>query len=147
VDRWLPVAATCLAGGLIALQAPINAVLARTAGSLPAATINFLCGTVALLALVVLIGQAGGIADGTDVPWYYFVGGGALGAIYVTTTLITVRSLGAGGVTAAIVAGQLTASVTADRLGILGLEERALNAPRLAGVLLLVAGTLLVVRA
>jgi len=95
---------------------------------------------------VVLIGRAGRIADGTDVPWYYLVGGGILGAVYVTTTLITVRSLGAGGVTAATVAGQLTASVTADRLGVLGLEERALSVPRIAGVMLLVVGTLLVVR-
>ena len=105
-----------------------------------------LSGTLALLALVVLIGRAGRIADGTDVPWYYLVGGGILGAVYVTTTLITVRSLGAGGVTAATVAGQLTASVTADRLGVLGLEERALSVPRIAGVMLLVVGTLLVVR-
>ena len=147
MDKWLPVAATCVAGGLIALQAPVNALLGRSTGSVPAAAINFLCGTLVLLALVVVIGQAGGLADSTDVPWYYIVSGGVLGAIYVTTTLITVRSLGAGGVTAATVAGQLTASVTADRLGILGLEERALSAPRIVGVMLLVAGTLLVVRA
>lgn len=147
MEKWLPVTATCLAGGLVALQAPINSILARSVGSLPAAAINFLCGTVALLALVVLIGQAGRLGDGTGVPWYYLIGGGILGAVYVTTVLISVRSLGAGGVTAATVAGQLTASVAADRLGILGLEERALSAPRIAGVFLLVAGTLLVVRA
>jgi bacterial/archaeal transporter family-2 protein len=147
VEKWLPVAATCLAGGLIALQAPINAVLARSVGSLPAAAINFVCGTLALLALVVVIGQAGRLGDGIGVPWYYLLGGGLLGAIYVTTVLVSVRSLGAGGVTAATVAGQLTASIAVDRLGILGLEERALTAPRIAGVLLLVAGTLLIVRA
>ena len=39
--------------------------------------------------------------------WYYLIGG-LLGAAYVTTVLLTVRTLGAGGVTAATVAGQLT---------------------------------------
>ena len=49
--------------------------------------------------------------------------GGVLGAAYVTTVLLTVRTLGAGGVTAATVAGQLTMSVVIDRIGFLGLDE------------------------
>ena len=43
--------------------------------------------------------------------------GGVLGAVYVTTVLMTVRDLGAGGVTAATIAGQLTMSVLIDRAG------------------------------
>ena len=64
----------------------------------------------------------------------------------MTTVLVSVRELGAGGVTAATIAGQLTASVIADRLGILGLDERPLSLQRLAGVALLALGTFLVVR-
>ena len=50
-----------------------------------------------------------------------------------------------GGVTAAVIAGQLTLSIVLDRLGILGLDERAITAPKLLGVALLAAGTVLVV--
>ena len=57
-----------------------------------------------------------------NLSWYYLIGG-LLGAVYVTTVLITVRTLGAGAVTAATIAGQLTLSVVIDRLGILGLEK------------------------
>ena len=64
----------------------------------------------------------------------------------MTTVLLTVRTLGAGGVTAATVAGQLTTSVVIDRLGILGLEETPITLGRALGVLLLFAGTLLVIR-
>jgi bacterial/archaeal transporter family-2 protein len=60
--------------------------------------------------------------------------------------LVTVRSLGAGGVTAATIAGQLTAAVIVDQLGILGVEKQVVTAPRVAGILLLAAGTFLVVR-
>jgi transporter family-2 protein len=66
--------------------------------------------------------------------------------VIVVTTLVTVRELGAGGVTAALIAGQLTLSVVLDRLGVLGLEERAITWEKLLGIALLAAGTLLVVR-
>ncbi len=49
-------------------------------------------------------GGCGKMSSATDVRWYYLIGG-LLGAAYVTTVLLTVRTLGAGGVTAATVAG------------------------------------------
>jgi len=64
----------------------------------------------------------------------------------VYTVLVTVSSIGAGGVAAATITGQLTASVAIDRLGILGLEQQALSFERLLGVGLLLVGTYLVVR-
>jgi transporter family-2 protein len=48
-------------------------------------------------------------------------------------------------VTAAVIAGQLTLSIVLDRLGVLGLDERAITLPKLLGVALLAAGTVLVV--
>ena len=87
---------------------------------MPAAAISFMVGTVLLLGIVLVSGEAGNLAKATDVRWYYLIGG-LLGAAYVTTVLLTVRTLGAGGVTAATVAGQLTMSVVIDRLGLLGL--------------------------
>ena len=87
-------------------------------------------------------GGFGGSARSATSSWYYLIGG-LLGAAYVTTVLITVRTLGAGGVTAATIAGQLTLSVIIDRLGVLGLEKQGLSFSRLAGVALLAAGTFL----
>jgi transporter family-2 protein len=60
--------------------------------------------------------------------------------------LISVRTLGAGGVTAATIAGQLTMSVVIDRAGLLGLDQRALTPGRVLGIALLAAGTFLIVR-
>jgi transporter family-2 protein len=145
VDKGTAVILTAGAGGLIALQAPINAGLGKATGDLAAALISFMVGTAALLLIVVVSGKAGGISHATDVRWYYLVGG-LLGAIYVANALVAVSSIGAGGVAAATVAGQLTASVVADRLGILGLEQVALSPLRLLGVALLLVGTVLVVR-
>ena len=72
--------------------------------------------------------------------------GGVGGVAIVLTTLVTVRELGAGGVTAATIAGQLTLSVVLDRVGVLGLDERAITWEKMLGVALLAAGTVLIVR-
>ena len=145
MDRSLAVLITAAAGGLIALQAPINAGLGKATGNLPAALVSFSIGTAALAAIVVLSGKAGGLSGSFDVSWYYLLGG-LLGAIYVFNALIAVSVIGAGGVAAATIFGQLTASVVIDRLGLFGLDEVALTPERILGVVLLLAGTILVVR-
>ncbi len=146
MEKWLPVIATVAAGSLVALQAPINSGLGRAVGSLAAASVSFAIGVTVLVVITLVagggFGQLGAIGD---LKWSYLLGG-VLGAAYVTTVLITVRSLGAGGVTAATIAGQLAMSVMIDRAGLLGLEERALTSQRLIGIALLAAGTFLIVR-
>ena len=147
MSKELAVVATMAAGGLVAAQAPVNNVLSKKVGTFGAVSVNFLVGTV--LVLVVTFAFAGGIrnVEGVDSPaWYYWVFGGLAGVAIVLTTLVTVRELGAGGVTAATIAGQLTLSVVLDRLGVLGLEERAITWDKLLGIALLAAGTVLVVR-
>jgi transporter family-2 protein len=137
---------TAFAGGLVAMQAPINAHLSRAVGTLPAASISFAIGLVALLSITVLAGGGfGRVGEVGGLSWYYLIGG-LLGAVYVTTVLISVKTLGAGGVTAATIAGQLALSVVLDRFGALGLDERAITWDKLLGIGLLAAGTLLVVR-
>jgi bacterial/archaeal transporter family-2 protein len=145
VDRGVAVVLTAVAGGLIALQAPINAGLGKETGSLPAALVSFTIGTIALTAIVLLSGKAGGLANVGDASWYYLLGG-LLGAVYVANALIAVTVIGAGGVAAATVAGQLTASVAIDRLGLFGLDQVPLSPGRVIGVALLIVGTLLIVR-
>jgi bacterial/archaeal transporter family-2 protein len=145
VDKGLAVLLTALAGGLIALQAPINAGLGRATGSLPAALVSFGMGTLALAAIVVLSGQAGGLGSVSGVSWYYLFGG-LLGAVYVTNALIAVSAIGAGGVAAATITGQLVAAVAVDRLGLFGLNQVAIDPARVVGVVLLIAGTVLVLR-
>jgi bacterial/archaeal transporter family-2 protein len=93
----------------------------------------------------VLSGRAGGLGNVAHVQWYYLLGG-ALGAAYVFSALALVSNIGAGGVAAATVTGQLTTSVVLDRVGFLGLEQTPLSFARMLGVALLLAGTYLIVR-
>ena len=146
MDKWIAVPLAAAAGALVAMQAPINSTLGKSIGTFAAATFSFATGTVLLLAICVTVGGGfGDLGNVRELSWYYLIGG-ALGAAYVTTALVTVRELGAGGVTAATIAGQLTMAVTLDRAGILGLPQKAITVPRAVGVLFLAAGVYLIVR-
>jgi transporter family-2 protein len=145
MDRTFAVLLTAGVGGLLAAQAPINGQLGLHVGKFQAALISFVVGT-ALLTMIVFVFAGGfehGLGIGT-VPWYYFIGG-LLGAGYIATVIFTVGVLGAGGITAATVSAQLFASMLLDQLGAFGLEKQPITWTRFAGVLLLAAGTYLVV--
>ena len=144
MSKGIALVLSALAGALVAMQPPINSKLGQAVGNFAAATISFSVGTLALLAVTVAVGGHH-VSDIRHVPWWYFAGG-FIGAVFVASSLITVRTLGAGGVVAATIAGQLTFSVVIDRFGLLGLPEKPLAATRLLGVALLALGVFLVVR-
>ena len=134
------------AGCLVGMQAPINSRLGRTVGSVQAATFSFLIGTAALLLIVGFVhGSFGEFGKIGRAPWWALVGG-LLGAVYVTVALVAVRTLGASGLTAVVIAGQLAISVVIDRFGLFGLAKEHIDASRILGLVLLVVGAVLVVR-
>ena len=146
MGRGLAVLLTAGVGGLIALQAPINSQLGKKVGTFQAAFVSFAIGTVVLLVIAGLAtGGLGRIGQARHLSWYY-LSGGVLGAAYVTSVLVTVRSLGAGGVVAATIAGQLTAAVVVDQFGLLNVEKEPITAVKLLGLVLLALGVWLVVR-
>jgi transporter family-2 protein len=144
MDKTLALPLTAFCGGLVAAQAPINGKLGQSVGALPAAAYSFISGGVVLTALALVVGGGFAKFSGAELSWQYYLGG-LLGAMYVTSVIITVKYLGAGGVAAATIAGQLSASVLLDHFGALGLDKQPITIARAAGVGLLAAGTYLVV--
>jgi transporter family-2 protein len=146
MSRGLSVLVGLAAGALVGMQAPINSRLGRAVGDVQAATFSFLAGTVVLVAALAFVnGGPGAFAHVGRAPWWAFVGG-LLGAVYVTVALIVVRTLGASGLTAAVITGQLAISVALDRFGLLGLPRQNVDVSRIVGLVLLLVGVVLVVR-
>jgi transporter family-2 protein len=146
MSRGLSVLVGLAAGALVGMQAPINSRLGRAVGDVQAATFSFLVGTVVLVAVLAFVnGGPGGFAHVGRAPWWALVGG-LLGAVYVTVALIVVRTLGASGLTAAVITGQLAISVALDRFGLLGLPRQNVDFSRIVGLVLLLVGVVLVVR-
>jgi transporter family-2 protein len=144
MDRALAIAATIFVGGLIAFQPPVNSQLAKHISAIGAVFVSTAIASVVLLVIYVVTQGGFGDLRGMREAHPYELTGGLMGAVLVTVSLLTVRRLGAGGVVAATVAGQLIVSALLDRAGVLGLEKVGLTTPRLLGIGLLVIGTLLI---
>ncbi|MSO65489.1 MAG: DMT family transporter [Alphaproteobacteria bacterium] len=137
-----------VAGMLIPVQSSVNAQVARHLGhGLWGTVTNFAVGLVALLVLCALLrlplpvlAKAGGL------PWYFWLGGGVMGAFFVFTSLSLAPRIGVTALLIATLAGQLVASVAMDHFGVLGLPQQSVSPGRIAGVLLVVAGVYLVRR-
>ena len=136
-----------LVGTATSIQSGVNSQL-RQSISHPvlAALISFGSGFV-ILALMCLAFRTPIPALETmrGISWWKWTGG-LLGAIYVTTVIITVPRIGAGNLLSLSVAGQLLAAVVLDHYGLLGFKEHGLTLWRLVGVLLIVLGVVLVVK-
>jgi transporter family-2 protein len=130
-------------GALIALQPPINSELGKRTSVIAAAFIGTAISAIALGALALVLGEAGQVRRVPHIPVVYLTGG-LMGGVLVSVSLVTVRTLGAGGVVAATVSGQLVVSAILDRYGFLGLDRVGLTPARVAGFALLLTGTALV---
>ena len=140
MEKTTAVMATVAVGALVAFQPPVNSQFAKHSGVLGAAFVSTAISAVVIGLIVVIVGGMPSPRELADVPVVY-LSGGLIGAVLVTVSLVTVRTLGAGGVVAATVAGQLIVSALLDRAGVLGLERTGLTPLRLVGFALLILGT------
>lgn len=143
MEKLLALLATLVVGGLIALQPPVNSQLAKVTSVLGAAFISTAISAVLMGVLFFASGRSGELSRVPSVAPIYLIGG-VVGAVLVTVSLLTVRTLGAAGVVTATVASQLIASALLDRAGVLGLEQIGLSPLRVLGFGLLLAGVALV---
>jgi transporter family-2 protein len=145
MSRPLAFISTVAVGGLVALQPPANAALAKHVGDVGAAFVSVVISLTVITVILIAVGHPGRLAGLSEFRPEYAVGGIA-GASVVAVSLITVRTLGAGGVIALLVAAQLFVSVLADRFGWYGLHHVGIGVGRSLGLLLVIGGTVLITR-
>ncbi|GHE38839.1 DMT family transporter [Vulcaniibacterium thermophilum] len=134
------------AGGMIALQAPTNVMLARAGGSpVLAALISFAVGTLSLLAVWLASGHRPGVTPFAALPWYAWLGG-LYGAAYVAIAAYAAPRLGLATLITIGIAGQVLVALWLDHVGALGLPRMAISPARVAGAALVIVGVLLVRR-
>ncbi|MGC4105099.1 MAG: DMT family transporter [Thermomicrobiales bacterium] len=166
-DLWVIVVAL-LAGGVNTLQLALLTGIRSERGPLGATWISMLAslGGMALLLGGVLLASGNVRLPSPFTHWWVFAG---LGAVFVTMLVLAGRGLppyllvtgalsipyliaaawagqriGLGVYLAAVVTGQLSTSVLLDHLGAFGLTQRAIDPLRALGVVVLIAGVLLI---
>jgi bacterial/archaeal transporter family-2 protein len=141
-----PVALAAFAGLIVPLQALIVArVSFIMASPMLAALVNFVSGTVALVALLALSRTP--LPTQTQIaqmPVYGWIVG-FLGAFFVAQAAYTIPKLGAAATVALIIAGQMIGSLALDHFGILH-SAHPVSAQKAAGALLLLVGVFLILR-
>jgi len=141
----LLVVLTVITGGILPIQAGLNSKLARASGSsVIAALISFLVGTVALvLYLIITRREAVQWPALKAVPLWFFAGG-LIGAFYVAVITYIVPGLGAALTFSLVVTGQMIAAMVIDHYGWLGMTVKEISLGRMAGVILLIAGVIMI---
>lgn len=139
--------ATALVGATLALQVGMATTMRNHVGSpMAAALVNFAVGTMFLFIAVALgRGSLAGLAQVGAAPWWAW-GAGILGGLYITASAAFGSSLGGATFLALVVAGQMTAALALDHYGLLGFPVRPLDAMRVGGAVLIIAGMFLLAK-
>lgn len=133
-----------LIGAILPLQGLINARLGtHIGGPVVAAFVSFLVGTFMLGAYLLATRTPISLQGSLKLPSWLWAGG-MFGAIYVACFTLLIPRIGAAGMICLAVLGQVTASLLLDQYGILQ-APKPVDAVRLAGAVLVLAGVVLVV--
>jgi transporter family-2 protein len=140
------IALATLAGFFLPLQSLINARIGATMnGPMMAALVNFVGGSIGLLVLILLFRVPWpSSAQAAMVPSYGWLTG-LFGAFFVAQAAFTVPKLGAAGMIALVVAGQMVGSIVLDHYGVMQ-PVQPITLQKLAGAALLFIGVVMILR-
>src|SRR6478735_2055361 len=133
------------AGAMMPTQAATNNKMAGVVESpILAAFISFFVGTVALFVYMLLSGSPlGNLSSAKDAPAIAWIGG-LLGAFFVTAAVMLVPRLGVAMTFSLIIAGQMIVTLVIDHFGLLGVPMKEVSLARIAGIVLIAGGVVLI---
>lgn len=134
-----------IAGAVLPVQASLNAKMGRAVGDpVYAALISFVVGSFGLMLYALLAKvDLSQVSNAGSMHWSVWMAG-LLGAFYVASVIILVPKIGVALTFGLIVTGQLGLSLILDHYGLLGLPVHAINWQRIAGILCIIGGVLLI---
>jgi transporter family-2 protein len=142
----LAVFLSLVAGVAGSVQVAVSGAFGRRIGVLEATAFGAIVAALIVTTVVLLTRDGlGGVTAGfRHPPWLWI--GGIMGAIVITTITFAAPRIGTFATIGLLIAGQLAMGVVIDALGLFGLQRIPLNPARLAGLILLAGGALLVLR-
>lgn len=138
---WFLVA--LIGGAAMACQSPINSGLGKYVGSIESSLISFGIGFIALILVSLFFGDGDLSAIRTVSPKWLFLGG-ICGAITCYTIILATPHLGTGLTMTGIMLGQLVIGMLIDQFGVFQTEPVTISPLRIAGVVVIAAGILMI---
>jgi bacterial/archaeal transporter family-2 protein len=135
-----------VAGVAGSVQVAVSGAFGKRIGVLEATAFGSIGAALIVTTVVVVAGQGlAGVAAGLrQPPWLWL--GAAMGAIVVTSITFTAPRIGTFATIGLLIAGQLAMGAAIDALGLFGLERIPLGPARVAGLVLLAVGAMLVLK-
>ncbi|TXF91749.1 DMT family transporter [Neolewinella aurantiaca] len=144
--QHLPFYLLAIAAGLmLPIQAGLNSEMGRALKSpVYASIVSFAVGLIALLLYAFITRMPfGNLRDGLTLPWYYWIGG-ILGAFYVYGIIVLTPRLGVALTFGLTVAAQMLFGLMMDHYGWLDIPVSPVSWPRIVGVVMIIAGVVLI---
>ena len=133
-----------LAGGLaIGLQSPMASMITQRLGIFESVFIVHLGGAVIALIPILIVGSK--MRPWRNVPWYT-LGAGFFGLGVIAAISFMIPRIGVAPALIILLAGQLVMGAVLDHFGWLGLAPRPLDAARVLGLAVVLAGVWLTVK-
>lgn len=127
----------------MALQGSLNSALGKIIGLWEATLLVHIIGTATVGALILLTPlDQGELAKLPQTPWYTLLGG-ILSVAIIALVAYSIPQLGVAIATTAIIVAQVSTALLIDHLGLFGLQAIPFTWQKLAGMLFLAAGALL----
>jgi transporter family-2 protein len=134
-------------GSLLPVQTGVNAKLGASLGNpIATALVSFGVGGVGLLGAVLWLRIPVPVVEAWSQSAWWQWSGGLMGAIYIAAVVVLAPRLGAGTFVAAVVGGQMVASLVLDHFGWIGFPEHPVSVLRLLGAALVMLGVALIQR-
>lgn len=133
-----------IGGVAVALQAQFTGIMDRNVGTIESVFITYASGGL-LISLLMLILRGGNLGAWHGLPWYALTTG-ALGLVIVGTISYSVPRLGLAVTFTILITSQFIIGTVFDHFGLLGAVVRPVSLSRMVGIVILLAGTWLIVR-
>jgi len=134
-----------LIGGVaVGLQSPLASMMSQRLGVFESIFIVHIGGAVFSL-IPLLIYGGGKLAQWRSIPWFALCAG-IFGLVVIGAISYTIPRVGVAAAITTIIAGQLLVSMVLDHYGLLGASQRSMDATRVVGLAVVLAGVWLTVK-
>ena len=131
------------AGSLITIQSVLNSALGKNTDTFGSVLLLTIVSITLLIILITLFPSTSNLKNVPGLTDWYLYAGGVLGIVILAVPIFLIPRIGATSTLTAIVVGQLTLALVIDHFGLFSFPKIELNLPRIVGMVLLVAGAIL----
>lgn len=133
-----------IAGSMITVQSVLNSALGKKTGNLGSVLVLTVVSISLLVLLIILFPDTANLKHIPGVSEWYLYVGGVLGVAILAAPIFLIPRIGATSTLTALVIGQLFLALIIDHFGLFSFPKIEINLMRIMGIILLVAGAILI---